>query len=623
MKKQMLVTYAAGALACALIGYAGVGWFRNDHQSGAAVAGQPMSTITERLAVHNRGFQDLISELSEKSEQKNKNEQLSKFLGQVEEPEISEIYIISGTTNDANREWVMTAVLNRWFELNPKDAIEHAQLVTPFVVRPSLWKNFLKKWAAINENEAKRWALDQPAGRQRRESIISVAEAIFKSNRSQAIDLLLSQNLTGADAQIFEAIFSLTPSSEFDSAFAQAMRTKSIDIREAMLSGLVKTLEGKSPETIVDWLCKLPAGKFRESNLTRIINRWLENNPEGALKCIVSMPISSERTTLFSKALSKFANWTPIRAADFFNRLTNARDREIALNALLEKWGRVQPDACLAFANGLVDEKERQNALRLAAGVVGKSDPHAAISLIQALPAGKTKDAAMESLVEQWGNTDPRAALTAGLAANLDPDKSRAIGNAVANLLKQDENGIKVLYAMVAPESRISLIANGLLAYGNQDRQAAIKLSFQLEPEIKQAVTDRIAEALSFGAEPEIVVDYVSKLQPGNTKSKAAIYAAMTLAYVKPAEAIAWASKITGQSTDETAALVAYKLSRAASQEAALQTVPLIQDKKRRSRLAEDIVSSWLDSRNSDARKWLQSSTLFDEAAKQRILKGN
>ncbi len=118
----------------------------------------------------------------------------SKLTDSINEKNVHEVIAFAAKQSKAQeKNTLISLILGRWAEFDPKAAIDYAQSVPPGVERNRALSGAINGWAEHDATAAITWAQQLPAGQTRDRAIQTVVSTLADNNPSAALDFM--QNL--------------------------------------------------------------------------------------------------------------------------------------------------------------------------------------------------------------------------------------------------------------------------------------------------------------------------------------------------------------------------------------------------------------------------------------------
>ena len=364
----------------------------------------------------------------------------------------------------------------------------------------------------------------------------------------------------------------------------------------ARLQSLVDLYENMSVEELAeaaDTLEDLPmADRILASML--LFSRWGEMDPQGALAYSQTMGFGGmfARPTI----LRSWASVDPVNAAKYYSEHPNEFRQmggrggpggESGASLVAAEWAKVDPDAAMAWANSL-DGAEKGGALVSIVGEVAATDPAKAASLAATLE-GDDQVRAYGEIAQKWAADDFTAAESWINTLSGDA-KDRAMSEALQILARSDPD---------AAAAKLASLSQG------RDRDRAVGIVAG-----EMAEKDPSAAAAWLGTQE--TGDYGDPMRRIMTNWTAQDSAgALSFIQAQP----------VGEIRDAATQTYLWQ-NRDMEPSQSIALAEAITDERDRDRTIGMTARRWMETDDAAARAYIESSTLLNDRAKERILNG-
>ncbi|WP_353567914.1 hypothetical protein [Haloferula sargassicola] len=364
----------------------------------------------------------------------------------------------------------------------------------------------------------------------------------------------------------------------------------------ARLQSLVDLYEGMSLEELAaaaDSLDDLPmADRIMASIL--LFSRWGEADPQGALAYSETMGFGGmfARPTI----LRSWASVDPVNAAKYYaehpNEFNGPGGRrgpggEGGADLVAREWAKLDPDAAMAWANSLEGD-DKGSAMISIVGEVAATDPAKAATMAATL-TGDDQMRAYGEIAQKWAAEDFSAA-ESWIQTLSGEAKDRAMSEAVQVLARTDPD---------AAAAKLASISEG----GARDRAVAILAG-------EMAQEDPAAAASWLGNQQ--TGDYGDAMRRIMTNWTAQDSAG-ALSFIE--------AQPVGEIRDSATQTYLWQ-NQDVEPSQAMSLAEAITDERNRDRTIGMTARRWMETDETAARAYVESSDLLSDRAKQRILDG-
>lgn len=570
-----------------------------------------------------REFNDSLPDILQLDDRRSQRQKLDALIAGLGRMQLQEALSTALKLEGEDRKQVVTALLFRWVELDPKSAIDKAKALTDDIVRPSLWKELLTHWAEQDLTSAQAWATAQPAGQRQREAVVRVAEVLAERDPAAAVRLIERFDLKNTEMTILEKAFGAWAVRDFAAASGHALAMKNTRIQQAMFRGLLQSKENRPLRETLDWVATLPDVGFRNETTQRLVKRWMTTDPLNALEYVVGMKLSKWRRDILAEGIGQLAKDAPEKARDVYRRLESAADQELVINALIHGSMQTDRDRTLEFVRNLPEGKVRLKAASEVVAVLATVSIPEAKQMLDLLPYGPERKHAISSIAKALSETDLPASIEFCLAQKT---ATGAVNQTIYELLRtwvKRDNATAVEWLRNLPNGSLKtdLSRMALQSSETNSGQKGLELASTFDSESYAQAARGLAGNWAL-QDFKAASEWVLKMPPGPAREKAVGGIAGGLAINKKfPEAVSWMNQLRGSDYDEAAETLSLDLAFQKKDHAqGLEYAAKISDPRQKFGIAHAIASEWQKSDSNAATSWIKATTLFDHKTKQRLL---
>lgn len=234
---------------------------------------------------------------------------------------------------------------------------------------------------------------------------------------------------------------------------------------------------------------------------------------------------------------------------------------------------------------------------------------------------GTNSSTAMNSIISQIASSDPQKAI--GLLAQVEADKrgnayetiARSLGG--KNMLDA-ETWIKTLPA----DQQNDAMAAAILGMADINPAEALKKAQSLESGDER--TDALSSSFRnlAASKPQDAIAAFNTLQTDEDKSEMVQPIMQMMAMKDDASAQKWISELPAGELQDEAKMTYVRSNHSSNPQQVLSYAESIADENMRRRALGDSVRQWMQTDPEAAKAYVQSSSAFDEQAKQRLISG-
>ncbi len=196
-----------------------------------------------------------------------------------------------------------------------------------------------------------------------------------------------------------------TDSAAFAAAAIELSQSKDEDANEKLAELLGEWAEVDAKGAAA-WVLTLPAGEFRESAATYVVESWTEVDPRAAAAWVSAHLMGGKSQGALGALIAVWAGKNPSAAAEWVLEL-KGEDRTAAMGALAESWAGREPSAAVAWWQTLPAEDQGAAWKNLLGGWCGVDAAAAAAWLARSVGQNPNLPASSASLVvAAWGAQD-------------------------------------------------------------------------------------------------------------------------------------------------------------------------------------------------------------------------
>ena len=330
----------------------------------------------------------------------------------------------------------------------------------------------------------------------------------------------------------------------------------------------------------------------KEAAWNTAVQVWRQRDTAGCWRYLVAQPDSVRRDHDMQRFLESLSFTDPRRTLELMAEVKNPAIRERTLDEMAWRWAEKDADAALAWVNGLPDTAQRDKLIpRVVLGVTSKNK-EAGAALAMSLPDPKLKREMVNEVHRGWSNFNIQAAVTAFLKLPSSLRDAQTFQHFGFSTEKLDV-------------AEILRIADQLAAIeGARDvflERAANRKESQGRPEDAIALLSPLPQAqLRAQGFQSLAMNWATKdnspaaawvttLPAGADREKAIEGLTWGLLPGKPAEAMAWAERLSDHDTRASA--------------------------------RRNLYANWSKNNAANARAWLDSNATLSAAEKEECLK--
>lgn len=300
-------------------------------------------------------------------------------------------------------------LFSQWAEFDPIEALAHTDTMGRggFFVKPTV----LQSWASTNPEGASQFLKDNPrdfammGGGRGQGAAGTVATEWARQNPEAALAWakgLEGREAAGAVANVIKQVATEDP------VTALAMASDLEDSAKEAAYASIALEWGKDDWSAMEsWANGLPAN-LRDQALAQGVIGLAQTDPEGAAVKVLSLP--------------------------------EGNTRDDSIERVVENWASKDPKAAIDFllANG--SEDAQRGAMRETMTPLTRTNPEAALQLIEGLEDNAVRDRAVSTYVFNQNSGDPQETLTLAATIGDDDDRTRAVGIAASQWIREDED---------------------------------------------------------------------------------------------------------------------------------------------------------------------------------------
>lgn len=270
--------------------------------------------------------------------------------------------------------------LGRELANDPARGMALAARIVNFDDRAEFLRAFVHAWAAHDSERALSYALSQPPGLLRGDSVAAACGGWATVN-PQAAAAWAREQVTGPT------------------------RTRS-------LARIAESWASVDPAAASAWAAGLPSGVLSEAALRQCLNIWANQDPAAAAAWITDQPEGRQRDVALLQLAADWASQEPQACAEWVARRAQTHDdAESLAESLASLWSSYDAPAASAWIASLPQGEARQAAAVMAATTWVHSDPAAATAWVDSLTDLSLKNQLTLDMAGTWASIDPEAAL--------------------------------------------------------------------------------------------------------------------------------------------------------------------------------------------------------------------
>jgi len=481
---------------------------------------------------------------------------------------------------------------------------------------PQGLNKILAAWYKKDPVAAFNWAMARPIGKYRREAMLFISDIISEEDPKRAVNLLESIGIHPEDLGSYSRIFEKWVRSDRSSALAYAINEKSSLKRKASFDAILEDQTGKPFVEIMKLIDEIPDLQIRKTAFRHILKTWHKSDVEACLNFVVATKLSNLRSEMLAYIFKEAAQKSPFVALNLLNTLNSEADRELMLPNVISKAVLGDKINTVAFIMNL-PERERNKALADAVTSLAKTDHESALNLLGSLPNGPEYNRAISGIAKAMSDTDPMAALKFALKNNTALQLDYLTLLPIFDKLRNQDNGGTLEWIRgLPPGPSKSVFAtsylsnqgidNAVLTIDTFDSKTAAVLSGQTAA---RWATENANDALKWATNIKVV----------EHQRAAMLNIGATIGMHNPKVAAATFKSLSPDNYDQ--AVVGASTAMAVSEPAlAADLISQMNDFRLQRIVGEKVAESWMKIDRNNAQKWINTTKIFSETTKQRLL---
>ena len=276
------------------------------------------------------------------------------------------------------REAALLAVVERWAQLSPEEAVTYAAAEAVPILRNQMIQATFSGWARRDPVAALAY-LDQNPDWTHKET---AGQALFEA----------VGELPAGDALLF---------------LEQVDQDRNGSLTHRTISRLLEL----DPVAVREWGEGLPEGSLRETVLARSLTAWAEYDPTAARDWMVANYDEATLAAQLPRLASVWARHAPEEARDWYLDLPAEQQTARVGGEVFESWLREDGDGARAYLDSARPQPELDPGFQEYAYQVQRRDPSRSMELAANILDDRMRAETQSRVARYWAQRDPKAAL--------------------------------------------------------------------------------------------------------------------------------------------------------------------------------------------------------------------
>ncbi len=346
-KKAVLVTIAIAAWGAGFF----MGSERADESSVARSAGKAGAVWEEKLAASHAT--KASASAGEVSAEDRRGRVLQRLFEAMQQPEAvrnvrgdfldvenigpddirAAIEFVLKRGDDSGVEYVMSQLVARWIEFDPKTAADFA---LTFIKGPPLRAPWFRdnlidvvatKWAGKDPAAVKAWALALPTGKEQQAALAGVAGNMMRNDPAAGLAWVKSLPRVMRAESLYRQIFTDWCSRDPLAASQQALALPLGADRQAALAAVAQQWAETDPQAALEMLQEVPESGTRNMEIANTLRKWASTNPDAAMDAASEIPAGGYRAYAYGCILAEAARKSKDEASRLLEKIPEGSER--------------------------------------------------------------------------------------------------------------------------------------------------------------------------------------------------------------------------------------------------------------------------------------------------------
>jgi len=512
-------------------------------------------------------------------------------------------------------------LLFRWFELDPRQAVEHAYRFRTQGIGEKFWKTLLHKWCEKSDKEAENWVDSRSSGAWRRDANQVICEIIGVNDPHRALLRLVTNEVIKSEWGLIADLYNKFLSENLCDGIAFAINCKHSAVKMHLLSELLKTTVKLSDEEREKILNQLPE-TFRTSNSAQLmLNGWISSNPNEALDYANNLNISKFRTNALQRGLSEIVIRNFAEGAKEFEKLDPA-DQTMLIGSVVKAGLKYHNFETMVYLKGIKDPEIKSKAYIEAIRSISKDDTKSATSLLEYMASDADRGTSIGILGAEIAKKSFNDAVNFCLAAA--PIKENAFEHPqlvalVTGWAKTDPiAAIEWIGRLPDSAAKSNLFFEATGAQNSIGSKEILETAKNFSSSTYAEVSGRQIERW-LNQDSTAALSWAKGLQEGEVKSAAFLAAGNYMATNRASELDSWLHTLNEEARD--AAIIGIT-PNIIDYHSALNLVAKVNDPRVRALEAQRVWEAWKTINPTEAKSWMLSPSVLSNEIR-KIENGN
>ncbi len=307
------------------------------------------------------------------------------------------------------RDDIVTRLLARWGELDPKGALQYAHDSKTLKFVPAV-STIIQSWVEHDPAAAEAYVLAMPSNAQKRSALEGLIQGLASINPKQAFKVLMDFPQT--NSYIAVNIFGAWAEANPVEAAEYVLQLPSGDNKKQAIRTIAQTWAEADVSRALAWVESL-ANTKKDADpqaIGMVLQAWLQQDSTAAMQWLRTQAEGPQKRELFSYLCDKLTGENPNRAVELAAMMPNGKAQDDALRKITSTWARDDLQGALAWVQMQDDSHVREMILPSVADWLVLSQPAQAMKLAQEVP-GKTGETSASLVLTTWTRHDPMAAI--------------------------------------------------------------------------------------------------------------------------------------------------------------------------------------------------------------------